>query len=68
MTAGALLAQLVTERVTLYDFGKGLRLGPDEVESTFGVRPEQVADLLALAGDPVDNIPGVAGIGRQTVR
>jgi 5'-3' exonuclease len=60
------LAQLVTDRVTLYDFGKGLRLGPAEVESTFGVRPGQVADLLALAGDPVDNIPGVPGIGRKT--
>ena len=60
------LAQLVTDRVTLYDFGKGLRFGPAEVASTFGVRPYQIADLLALAGDPVDNIPGVAGIGRKT--
>jgi len=60
------LAQLVTDRVTLYDFGKGLRYGPAEVESAFGVRPDQIADLLALAGDPVDNIPGVAGIGRKT--
>jgi len=60
------LAQLVTDRVTLYDFGKGLRFGPAEVEAAFGVRPEQVGDLLALAGDPVDNIPGVPGIGRKT--
>ena len=60
------LAQLVTDRVTLYDFGKGLRLGSAEVEATFGVRPDQVADLLALAGDPVDNIPGIPGIGRKT--
>jgi DNA polymerase I len=60
------LAQLVTDRVSLYDFGKGLRLGPAEVEAAFGVRPDQVADLLALAGDPVDNIPGVSGIGRRT--
>ncbi len=60
------LSQLVTDRVTLYDFGKGLRLGPAEVMATFGVRPDQIADLLALAGDPVDNIPGVAGIGRKT--
>jgi 5'-3' exonuclease len=60
------LAQLVTDRVTLYDFGKGLRLGPAEVEAAFGVRPDQIADLLALAGDPVDNIPGVPGIGRKT--
>jgi DNA polymerase I len=60
------LAQLVGERVSLYDFGKGLRLGPAEVRSTFGVRADQVVDLLALAGDPVDNIPGVPGIGRKT--
>jgi DNA polymerase-1 len=60
------LAQLVGERVTLYDFGKGLRLGPAEVEASFGVRPDQIVDLLALAGDPVDNIPGVRGIGRKT--
>jgi DNA polymerase-1 len=60
------LAQLVGERVTLYDFGKGARYGPAEVVATFGVRPDQIVDLLALAGDPVDNIPGVAGIGRKT--
>jgi DNA polymerase-1 len=66
VTADKDLAQLVTDRVTLYDFGKGLRLGPAEVTATFGVRPDQVADLLALAGDPVDNIPGVPGIGRKT--
>jgi DNA polymerase-1 len=66
VTADKDLAQLVTDRVTLYDFGKGLRFGPAEVEAAFGVRPDQIADLLALAGDPVDNIPGVAGIGRKT--
>jgi len=60
------LAQLVSERVTLYDFGKSLRLTPAEVEAKLGVRPDQVADLLGLAGDPVDNIPGVAGVGRKT--
>jgi DNA polymerase-1 len=60
------LAQLVGERVTLYDFGKGARYGPAEVMAAFGVRPDQIVDLLALAGDPVDNIPGVPGIGRKT--
>ena len=66
VTADKDLAQLVADRVTLYDFGKGIRLGPAEVEATFGVRPGQIVDLLALAGDPVDNIPGVPGIGRKT--
>lgn len=60
------LAQLVSERVSLYDFARGERYGPAEVEAKFGVRPEQVADFLALAGDSVDNIPGVAGIGPKT--
>ncbi|HEY8020218.1 MAG TPA: 5'-3' exonuclease H3TH domain-containing protein [Thermoanaerobaculia bacterium] len=60
------MAQLVSERVTLYDFGKSLRLTPAEVEAKLGVRPDQVADLLGLAGDPVDNIPGVPGVGRKT--
>ena len=59
------LAQLVSDRVSLYDFGKGERFGPAEVRQKFGVAPEQIADLLALAGDSVDNIPGVPGIGRK---
>jgi len=56
------LAQLVTDRVTLFDFGKGLRFGPAEVEAAFGVRPDQIVDLLALAGDPVDNIPAYGSL------
>jgi len=60
------MAQLVSERVSLYDFGKGARQTAAEVEAKLGVRPDQVADLLGLAGDPVDNIPGVPGVGRKT--
>lgn len=60
------LAQLVSDRVTLFDFGKGERYTPAEVQAKFGVRPDQITDLLALAGDPVDNIPGVQGIGRKS--
>lgn len=60
------LAQLVTERVTLLDFARGERYDAAAVKEKFGVRPDQVTDLLALAGDPVDNIPGVSGIGRKT--
>lgn len=60
------LAQLVSDQVTLYDFGKGERFTPAEVHAKFGVRPDQITDLLALAGDPVDNIPGVQGIGRKS--
>ena len=62
------LAQLVSERVELYDFARGERLGPAEVAEKFGVEPRQVADLLALQGDAVDNIPGVPGVGAKTAR
>ena len=60
------LAQLVGERDRLWDWSNDRVLDRDGVFEYFGVWPEQVADLLALAGDPVDNIPGVRGIGRKT--
>lgn len=60
------LAQLVTDRVTLWDFARDERYGPAEVAAKLGVRPAQVADLLGLAGDPVDSIPGIPGVGRKT--
>ena len=41
-------------------------LGPAEVEEKFGVGPIKIADFLALVGDTVDNIPGVAGVGPKT--
>jgi len=49
-----------------WDFAKNARLGVAGVEKKFGVKPEQIGDLLALAGDQVDNIPGVPGIGVKT--
>ncbi len=60
------LAQLVSERVTLFDFARGERYDPAAVLEKFGVRPDQIADYLGLAGDSVDNIPGVAGVGKKT--
>jgi DNA polymerase-1 len=57
------LMQLVSDRVTLLDGVKDRRYGPSEVEERFGVRPDHILDLRALAGDPSDNIPGVKGIG-----
>lgn len=62
------LAQLVDGGVSLYDFARDERLGPAEVRQRFGVEPEQIADLLALQGDSVDNIPGVPGVGPKTAR
>lgn len=60
------LTQLLHEGDEQWDYGREPRLCPAGVEKRYGVRPDQIADLLALAGDPVDNIPGVRGIGRIT--
>lgn len=60
------LTQLVSDRVTLYDVGREQRFDAKAVEAKFGVRPEQIPDFLGLAGDSVDNIPGVRGIGPKT--
>ena len=60
------LMQLVGDRTTLFDLARDERYGPPEVVAKLGVEPRQVADFLALAGDSVDNIPGVPGIGRKT--
>lgn len=60
------MAQLVSDRVSLLDFAQETRYTPETIQEKFGVRPDQITDLLALAGDPVDNIPGVPGIGKKT--
>ena len=60
------LAQLVRPGVEMFDFAKDVRLGPDEVREKFGVDPTQIPDYLGLAGDAVDNIPGVRGVGAKT--
>lgn len=58
------LTQLLHEGDEQWDFGRDTRYDGNAVERRFGVRPEQMVDLLALAGDPIDNIPGVRGIGQ----
>jgi DNA polymerase-1 len=60
------LMQLVTDCVTMYDTMKDRRLGVPEVIEKFGVPPEKVVEVQALAGDSVDNVPGVPGIGVKT--
>ena len=60
------LTQLLGKDDVFWDFaGKG-KLRYEEIRDSFGVHPEQIADFLALAGDAVDNIKGVPGVGKKT--
>lgn len=58
--------QLVDGSTVILDYLTGKEYGPPDVKEKFGVEPGQIRDLLALAGDSSDNIPGVAGIGFKT--
>ncbi|WP_299360910.1 DNA polymerase I [uncultured Paracoccus sp.] len=60
------LMQLVGDGVEMLDPIKNKRLGPDEVFEKFGVTPDRVVDVQALAGDSIDNVPGAPGIGIKT--
>ena len=60
------LMQLVGGGVEMFDAMKNLRIDSEGVEAKFGVRPDRVVDVQALAGDSVDNIPGAPGIGIKT--
>ena len=60
------LMQLVGDGVEMLDPMKNRRIGPSEVVEKFGVGPERVVDVQALAGDSTDNVPGVPGIGVKT--
>ena len=60
------LMQLIEDRVSLYDGLKGRTFRVDAVREKFGVEPSRLGDLLALAGDSSDNVPGVPGIGPKT--
>ncbi len=60
------LMQLVGDGVEMRDPMKERRIGRDEVIEKFGVGPERVVDVQALAGDSVDNVPGAPGIGMKT--
>ncbi len=60
------LMQLVGDGVEMFDAMKNVRIGIEGVEEKFGVRPDRVVDVQALAGDSVDNVPGAPGIGIKT--
>lgn len=60
------LAQLIRPQDWWWDYGKSGPLNHQQLSEKFGVFPEQIVDYLALAGDAVDNIPGVKGVGPKT--
>ena len=60
------LMQLVGGGVEMFDAMKNRRIDGDGVHEKFGVGPERVVDVQALAGDSVDNVPGAPGIGVKT--
>jgi DNA polymerase I len=59
--------QLASQRTTILQPVRGVselaRIGPAEVRERYGVEPEQVADFIALRGDPSDKLPGASGVG-----
>lgn len=60
------LEQLLCDRVTMFDIHKDETIDAAHLLTKRGLKPEQVADALALTGDKVDNIPGIDGIGPKT--
>jgi 5'-3' exonuclease len=67
------ILQLASDSVRIYSTAKAdagdagfALLGPAEVTAKWGVRPDQIGDVLALTGDASDNIPGVEGVGSKT--
>lgn len=60
------LAQVLQQGDQVWDYARQRRHGYNKVPEWLGVKAAQVADWLALTGDPVDNIPGVPGIGAKT--
>ncbi|MDP8233193.1 MAG: DNA polymerase I [Candidatus Saelkia tenebricola] len=62
------LLQVVTDNINIYNPQKGFVLDKTAVEELYSISPIYFPDFLALTGDPVDNIPGVPGIGEKTAK
>jgi DNA polymerase-1 len=63
------MMQIVTDRISMLNPAKDDEwYGPQKVKEFLGVPPSQVADLFALQGDTIDNIPGAPGIGEKGAR
>ncbi|MFO7865212.1 MAG: DNA polymerase I [Candidatus Aminicenantes bacterium] len=62
------LYQLADQNISVYHVAKDKHLNEADIKEEFGVEPRQVKDVLALWGDPSDNIPGIQGIGEKTAK
>jgi len=62
------MMQVVDDNIMIYDPMKDLLIDEGEVIKRFGVLPHDIPDIMALAGDAIDNIPGVKGIGEKTAK
>ena len=62
------MLQLVDNQITVLDTMKDKSYGINDVKERYGVEPEKIVDIMGLAGDSVDNIPGVPGIGEKTAK
>ena len=60
------LMQLYNKNVRIYDPLKSKFINEEDIDKKFGVSPEKIVDVQALAGDSSDNVPGVPGIGIKT--
>ncbi|MBC6403650.1 MAG: DNA polymerase I [Hyphomonadaceae bacterium] len=60
------LMQLVSDKVSMLDTMKNRPIGEKQVIEKFGMGPGKVIEIQSLAGDSIDNIPGVPGIGVKT--
>jgi DNA polymerase I len=59
-------AQLIDERLKMVDTLRDVTFDAEVAHKKWGVRPDQIVDYLALVGDKIDNVPGVAGIGEKS--
>jgi len=62
------MLQLVDKKIKVYDPMKDRILDGEFVRKRYGVEPAKITDFIALTGDPVDNIPGIKGVGEKTAQ
>jgi len=66
VTADKDFGQILSADDFIWDFARRRFVTPNSIKEDLGVRADQIPDYLALAGDSVDNIPGLTGIGAKT--